>query len=228
MFPLWRLFRRAQAYLKSIVQGYSAMGTHDYDTTYANRQLSRSRSPLRRLMKGFYLRDLLREVRGPTIDFGCGAGQILARLPAGSLGLEVNATLVEALRSNGLQAQLYDPENDQLRFDSLPSGHFETFVMSHVLEHFDRAADGLRQILRACARLGVSRVVIVVPGEKGYAFDNTHRSFVNIEYLHRNQLLDCEGYRVSNMRYFPINREAVGKYFTFHELKIIYDKQLTE
>lgn len=204
------------------------MSTHDYDATYADRQLSRSRNPFRRLVKGFYLRDLMREVRGPTIDFGCGAGQILARLPAGSLGLEVNATLVEALRSSGLNAQLYDPASDRLRFEGLPSGHFQTFVMSHVLEHFDDAADGLRQILRACHRLKTSRVVIVVPGEKGYAFDKTHRSFVNYDYLQRHQLLDCEGYRVSTLRYFPINHEAVGKYFTFHELKVIYDIQQDE
>lgn len=201
------------------------MSTHDYDARYAERQLSRARNPLRRLIKGFYLRDLMREVRGPAIDFGCGAGQILARLPAGSVGLEVNATLVEALRDGGLNVQLYDPEADRLTFGALPAGQYQTFVMSHVLEHFDDAADGLRQILRACDRLGVSRAIIVVPGQKGYAFDDTHRSFVNEDYLHEHGLLECEGYRVSRMRYFPIDHAAVGKYFTFHELKIVYDKQ---
>lgn len=201
------------------------MSTHDYDAVYADRQLGRSRNPLRRLVKGFYLRDLMREVRGPAIDFGCGAGQILARLPAGSLGLEVNPTLVKALQASGLNAQLYDPEHDQLRFDGLDCGRFETFVMSHVLEHFDHAADALHKILQACARLGIARVIIVVPGEKGYLFDKTHRSFVNVEYLKQHHLLDSDGYRVSTMRYFPINREAVGQYFTFHELKVIYDKQ---
>ncbi|MBT9566873.1 MAG: methyltransferase domain-containing protein [Thiobacillus sp.] len=201
------------------------MSTHDYDATYAQRQLIRSRNPLRRLVKGFYLRDLCREVRGPAIDFGCGAGQLLARLPAGSLGLEVNATLVDTLRSRGLNVQLYEPELDQLRFSDLPSGQFETFIMSHVLEHFDHAAVRLRQILYACGRLNISRVIVVVPGAKGYAFDSTHRSFVTAAYLQRHRLLESEGYAVSTMRYYPINLEVVGKYFTFHELKIIYDKQ---
>lgn len=200
------------------------MSGADYDTAYAERQLSRSRHPIRRLIKGFYLRDLVREVSGPTIDFGCGAGQVLAQLPPGSLGLEVNATLVDALKSSGLNVRHYDPEHDRLNFAELETGHYETFVMSHVLEHFEDAADGVHQILRSCDRLGITRVIIVVPGEKGYAFDKTHRSFVNRDYLQRHDLLECEGYRVSKMRYFPIDREAIGKYFTFHELKVIYEK----
>lgn len=201
------------------------MSSTDYDETYAERQLSRSRNPLRCLIKGFYLRDLVREVHGPTIDFGCGAGQLLAKLPKGSLGLEVNASLVRELKSQGLNAQLYNPVQDQLCFTELISGQYQTFVMSHVLEHFEDAADGLHKILRACGRLDVSRVVIVVPGEKGYAFDNTHRSFVNRSYLQRHNLLNCDGYTVTKMRHFPINLEIIGTFFTFHELKIIYDRR---
>jgi SAM-dependent methyltransferase len=200
------------------------MSGTEYDEAYAERQLSRSRNPLRHLIKNFYLRDLMREICGPTIDFGCGAGQLLAKLPKGSLGLEVNATLVQELKSQGLNARLYDPIQDQLFFAELADGQYQTFVMSHVLEHFDDAVDGLHKILRACGRLGISRVIVVVPGERGYAFDNTHRSFVNRDYLIRHNLLDCEGYAVTNMRYFPINLEIIGAFFTFHELKIIYDR----
>lgn len=200
------------------------MSSTEYDETYAARQLSRSRNPFRRLIKGFYLRDVLRDIHGPTIDFGCGAGQLLNKLPAGSLGLEVNPLLVTQLKLRGLNVQRYDPGQDQLCFTELASGQFQTFVMSHVLEHFDDAADGLRKILRACGRLHITRVVIVVPGEKGYAFDDTHRSFVSRDYLKRHNLLDCEGYSVTKMRYFPINLEAIGRFFTFHELKLIYDK----
>ena len=68
----------------------------EFGSAYANEQLRRSRHPLRRLIKKFYLDRVLRELRGPTIDFGCGAGQLLARLPADSVGLEVNPHLVQA------------------------------------------------------------------------------------------------------------------------------------
>lgn len=200
------------------------MSSTGYDEAYAARQLSRSRSPLRRLIKGFYLRDVLSDIHGPTIDFGCGAGQLLNRLPAGSLGLEVNPSLVAQLKLQGLNVQRYDPGQDLLCFTELASDQYQTFVMSHVLEHFDDAAGGLRKILSACRRLHITRVVIVVPGEKGYAFDDTHRSFVNRDYLKHHNLLNCEGYSVTKMRYFPINLKVIGKFFTFHELKLIYDK----
>ncbi|MEO8407474.1 MAG: hypothetical protein ABI476_03505, partial [Oxalobacteraceae bacterium] len=75
-------------------------------------QLRRSRHPLRKSIKFFYLKNILRDVVGKTIDFGCGAGQLLTGLPAGSVGLEVNPHLVDALRKAGLNAQRYDPEDD--------------------------------------------------------------------------------------------------------------------
>jgi hypothetical protein len=200
------------------------MSTAEYDAAYAARQLSRRRSPLRRLIKGFYLRNLAKDVRGPAIDFGCGAGQLLEQLPSGSVGLEVNNVLVEVLQSQGLNVRLYQPERDQLLFNDMSVGAYQTFVMSHVLEHFEDAADGLNRIICACKRLGIRRVIVVVPGKKGYAFDKTHQSFVNRDYLIRHNLLDCHGYSVTSISYFPFNLEWIGTFLTFHELKIIYDR----
>jgi len=80
----------------------STTNDSDYGADYAEQQLSRSRHPLRRLIKGFYLRNLLSDVVGPTIDFGCGAGQILERLPEGSIGFEANNHLVSALNEKGM------------------------------------------------------------------------------------------------------------------------------
>ena len=67
-----------------------------FDAGYAGEQLRRSKQPLRKVVKGFYLRSVLSLLNGPTIDYGCGAGQLLALLPAGSLGLEVNPHLIAA------------------------------------------------------------------------------------------------------------------------------------
>lgn len=200
------------------------MSQFAYDSSYAERQLRRSRHPIRRFVKRFYLSNVLKDVHGPAIDFGCGAGQLLERLPVGSIGFEVNPDLVEALRDRGLDANQYDTATDQLCFSDVPEGRFTTFIMSHVLEHFDEAADGLRRILQSCERLGIKRVIVVVPGEKGYAFDATHKTFVNRAYLKENQLLHGAGYSVTSFSHFPVNWESVGNIFVFHELKIIYDR----
>lgn len=199
------------------------MSQAEYDPAYAERQLKRSQNPLRRLVKGFYLRNLLKDITGPTIDFGCGAGQLLERLPNGSVGLEVNEPLVSALRIRGLDARIYDPSNDQLLFKDLSAGQFTTLVMSHVLEHFSDAADGLGRVLDSSQRLGIKRVIIVVPGKKGYSFDDTHRTFVDRTYLNQTNMTRHAGFVASSFTHFPINKELIGTFFTFHELKIIFD-----
>ena len=197
--------------------------TEEFGLDYATEQMRRSRHPLRKAIKSFYLNNILRDIKGKTIDFGCGAGQLLARLPVGSVGLEVNIQLVLALRKAGLNSQKYDTE-DNFSFHDIPCEHYNTFVMAHVLEHFYDADQVLRKILRSCWRIGIERAIIVLPGAKGYQSDRTHKTFVNRDYLSRHRLLNCEGYALSDSRHFPVNIECIGNYFIFHELKLIYDR----
>ena len=98
------------------------------------------------------------------------------------------------------------------------------FVMAHVLEHIDDSAAALRQIFQSCARLGVERVIIIVPGAKGFDSDATHKTFVNRHYMQQHHLLNCEGYAMKSSGYFPGNWEWIGRYFVFHEFFIVYDK----
>ncbi|MFT7116026.1 MAG: hypothetical protein ACI9I0_001236 [Rhodoferax sp.] len=60
--------------------------------------MNRQQNPLRKLVKLFYVLRVLRHVQGPSLEAGCGAGQILARLPPGLAGMEVNSYLVADLR----------------------------------------------------------------------------------------------------------------------------------
>jgi len=176
-------------------------------------------------VKSFYLRNLLRYVDGPTIDFGCGAGQLLERLPPGSIGFEVNPALVRALQAAGLNAVHYDAAADRFSLGGLAEHRYSTFVMAHVLEHFADAAQVLRTLLRACRRLEVRRFVLVVPGWKGYLSDATHRTFVDWGYLQREGLLSCEGFELRCGCYFPLNCEAIGNYFVYHELMVVFQRQ---
>ena len=200
------------------------MSQVEYDFQYAARQLRRSRHPLRRVVKQFYLSEIVKDVLGPAIDFGCGAGQLLELLPAKSVGLEINPFLVQALREKGLNARHYNPDIDKLSFGELTENHFSTLIMSHVLEHFDDAADQLQCILNSCRRLGVRRVIVVVPGKKGYSYDSTHKTFIDRSYLEEHKLFHCCNYSIIKYGYFPMDWERLGDIFTFHEFKFIYDK----
>jgi SAM-dependent methyltransferase len=198
--------------------------TSEFNIDYATEQLRRSRHPLRRLIKGFYVRNILRDVTGSSIDFGCGAGQLLARLPAGSIGLDINPFLVESLRRTGLNVSHYDAERDGFLLAELSENRYSTFIMAHVLEHFTDAALILRTLLRSCRRLAIQRFILVLPGWKGFLSDDTHKTFVDRRYLQREGLLSCEGYALTRIRYFPIDHEAMGRYFVFHELIAVFDR----
>ena len=196
----------------------------EFGRNYAAEQLRRSRHPLRRLIKRLYLNNVLSDVSGPTIDFGCGAGQLLARLPAGSIGLEINPHLVEELRRTGLNARTYDPGVDQFALRDFSRDCYETLVISHVIEHLPDSAQTLRALWRACGRIGIRRIIVVVPGWKGFLLDKTHKNFVDQRYLEKHGLLSFEGYAVTKARYFPINVEGLGKVFAYHEFKIVYER----
>ena len=165
-----------------------------FDRLYAEEQIRRSLHPLRRLVKGFYLRETLREVQGPTVDFGCGAGQLLAQLPKESLGLEVNPHLITALRAQGLTVQESQGTMVDFELRSLLPKRFRSLVIAHVLEHLPDPAAALRVLLASCRRLGIERVAVIVPGEKGFASDPTHRTFIDSTSVTANLPERLEGF----------------------------------
>ncbi len=163
-------------------------------------------------------------VHGKAIDFGCGVGDLLKIMPSGSIGLEINKATVDYCRSIGLNVRYYDLVQDTYHFTFLEAGTFSTFIISHVLEHLDDADHVLRKILLSCARLGIKRVILVVPGEKGFAYDKTHRTFIDKSYLQNKNLGNVHGYAIAFMRHYPFNAAWVGKYFTHNELLVVFDK----
>lgn len=200
----------------------SKMAPNSYNREYADIQVRRSRNPIRRLVRSFYLRDIARFVKGPAIDVGCGAGDLLARLPAGSLGLEINPAAVEFCLSRGLEAEIYDPDKDGYRFDHVRPGWFNSMIFTHVLEHLENPAEVLEAVFRACRRLEIERVILTVPCRRGFYFDPTHRTFVDKAFLSEHGLLAHRYYKPLIMKYFPINVKWIGNYYTFHEFRVVF------
>ncbi len=196
--------------------------TSRYDAEYTRYQSERGM--VRRLVRHVYLRNTLRWVKGKTLDFGCGIGELLALLPHGSVGYEVNAASVRFCRERGLDVRLYRPEEDRYEFRDCRPGEFATFIMAHVLEHLEGAQDVLRRIAKACARLGIERMIIIVPGRKGFLHDPTHATFVDRGFLDRHGLAVLEGYHIIREAYFPIPWSWGGRVFTHHEMAVVYDR----
>lgn len=194
----------------------------EFGRDYAGCQIDRRQNPFRRLIKSFYVSRVLRNVNGLAIDLGCGAGQILERLPKGSVGIEVNPYLVEDLTRRGFSVIPAAKSEGGFNLQGLKPNEFGTLVLSHVLEHFDNADQVLRSLLHDCAELGILTVIIVVPGETGYRSDPTHKTFIDMDYLRAHEVVDCDGFQISHYSYFPGNIQFIGKLFIYHELMVVY------
>jgi len=205
----------------------SDIGAAEFDDEYAEEQLRRSRHPFRRFVKNFYLRNVLRDVRGATIDFGCGAGQLLAKLPPGSVGLELNPHLIKELIRAGFDVRQAAGAMTDFDLGQFEPGRYETLVISHVLEHFADPIAAVTRLLAAAERLRVGRIIVIVPGAKGFASDRTHLTFINRDYLESHfSRGGVATYRQTRLSYFPGPWEWVGKYFVFHEMKVVYDRSV--
>lgn len=193
-----------------------------YGEGYTRYQLERG--SVRKLVRRIYLDAAVRSLQGPTVDFGCGVGELLRRLPSGSLGLEINPVSVEHCRSRGLDALVYDGDTDNWSLGVLdPERRLQSLVVSHVLEHLERPMDKLTSLLRACGRLGISRALAIVPGRRGYESDDTHRTFIDEEMLADPRVVQGTGFALSHSRYFPGNARFLGDFFPYHELQVTFD-----
>jgi len=193
-----------------------------YDKNYTDYQLSRG--TFRAWVRDIYMRQAARLTQGITLDFGCGIGDLLSKLPLGSVGLEYNPTTVQYAKTRGLDVYLYDGFKDDWQLSSLPSHKkFQTLVISHVLEHFDRPFEILKDLLESVKTRGITRLIIIVPGIAGFKIDKTHRFFVDPTSL-ENFFSKQTEWQIESMRYFPLNSDLISKIFAHNELQVVVNR----
>jgi SAM-dependent methyltransferase len=196
---------------------------NEFDENYTAYQSERS--GIRRFVRRWYLHSAASQLHGPTLDFGCGTGELLARLPKGSKGVEYNQASVEYCRAKGLDVSWYDGSADDWSLSTLSAdSRFDSMVISHVLEHLDGPMNVLRRLLDAAGIRGVKRALVIVPGQAGFRIDSTHKTFVQWEML-RDAILSIEGWSVARKRYYPGDIRAIGQVFPHHELQVLIEKR---
>jgi SAM-dependent methyltransferase len=173
----------------------------------------------RKLVRRAYLNHARSLLKGPTLDFGCGVGELLERLPSGSAGVEYNHSSVEYCRARGLHVDWYDGYADDWSLASC-TGRFQSLIVSHVLEHFDEPMPILGKLIAAATGRGIERVLVIVPGRAGFRHDNTHRTFVDRPML-REELARHPAWHEAQAHYFPLPIESAGNWFTYNELHFL-------
>ncbi|MBU1109822.1 MAG: class I SAM-dependent methyltransferase [Candidatus Riflebacteria bacterium] len=194
----------------------------EYNENYAKYQSQKGW--LRWYLRTPYLNNVLKHVTGKTIDLGCGTGRLLSLLPAGSLGLDINPRSIEHCRKIGLDAQVYDAEDDHFALSIFKPGVFKTLTMIHVLEHLTNPVDVLNKLTATCNRLLIDRIIIKIPGKKGFQFDKTHKTFIDTDFIESNNLTCLNNFKLTESSYFPFNIKVLGNYFTHHELTLVYNR----
>jgi SAM-dependent methyltransferase len=153
------------------------------------------------------LRRLLGE--RPTLDVGCGIGRNLSHLPAGSAGVDHNATSVAKCREAGLTAYTVE---EFLARPAEPA--FDGLLAAHLVEHLPLGgADAVLRPYLPYLRPGAV-VVLICPQERGFASDPTHTVFTDQPAL--AALAGDLGLAVERQFSFPLPR-MTGKVFTYNE-----------
>ena len=109
-------------------------------------------------------------VNGKVLDVGCGLGLYLeSRKDA--IGVDINKYCVSHCQKLHLQAELM--ERDKLPFPN--NSRIGTVVLDNVLEHLEEP----QKLLSECTRVlpDDGRLIILVPGRKGYSRDADHKIF---------------------------------------------------
>jgi len=195
----------------------------DYGADYLCFQTSRSR--LRKWVRSFYITHAIRHCRGPTIDVGCGPGEILRRLPAGSVGLEVNPDAIRHCLAMGLQAEPFAGGDDGFLLHQMDGRNMHSLLCAHVLEHLPDPRAAAIAMLTAGTRLGLDSLVFIVPGRVGFRSDPTHRHFVDAAMFRSLQTEASGNYTLAALGYFPGNARWIGDVFIYHELMAVFHRR---
>jgi SAM-dependent methyltransferase len=149
---------------------------------------------------------LSRHLSGVVLDVGCGIGDFVAHRP-GTVGVDPNPHCVEFCCRRSLEVR--SMQDGKIPY---PDCSFDGAVLDNVLEHLVNPADTLAELHRVLR--DDARIVVGVPGRKGYAADPDHKIFYEERSL--ASLLEGAGFHVTKVIHMPLPIPALGRVLRQH------------
>jgi SAM-dependent methyltransferase len=141
---------------------------------------------------------IARRLSGRALDLGCGLGDMLV-YRTDTIGVDINPNTVAFCNARGVTAVVMVP--DQLPFDMAT---FDSVLMDNVLEHIAEPGPLLSEVHRVLRPGG--RLLVGVPGRRGWASDPDHKVFYD-----ENALRECvsaAGFTLTECFHTPLWRSS--------------------
>lgn len=173
------------------------------------------RSFLGKIYRNFYLYPKVnRYMHGKVLDVGCGIGDFL-EYRKNSAGLDINPHNVEFCKQKNLEAYLIEKEKFPF-----PDQSFDSVILDNVLEHLTNPQPTLSEIYRVLKQNG--RLVVAVPGKKGYQADSDHKIFYDEEKL--IQEVEKYQFKYKIAYHLPIKSDYLSQILKRYVIYALFDK----
>ena len=164
----------------------------------------------------FYFPKLSKYLEPPMLEIGCGIGGFLQyNKNQDIIGVDINPKLIQICINQGLNAKL-------MEIDSLPFNdeQFSSILIDNVLEHILDPSKLLKEVYRV-SKIN-AKIVISVPGLKGYEYDDDHKKFYDKKIL--NDTLHKFGYKFVKDFYTPFKSELLNRNMRQYCMHGVYKK----
>ncbi len=151
---------------------------------------------------------------GRVLDVGCGIGDFLRFMPS-AVGVDINPLVVEYCQQRGLTARLIDGMS--YPFDNMI---FDSAVLDNVLEHLYDPIPTIKEIYRLLKDGG--RLIVGVPGRKGFARDDDHEKFYDEFAL--IDLFVNNKFRVKEIFYTPFKSRCLDKHARMYCIYVVFER----
>jgi trans-aconitate methyltransferase len=175
-------------------------------------------------LKYFFYPKILREFpdEGAIVDLGCGCGEFLAYCKMkqrGARGIDSNTWFVDICSKRGLLAE----NGDIVTLAGQQPASFPNAICDNVLEHLtiEEIDAFFGRISTVLAERGL--LVCVVPEERGYKSDPTHKTFVTLDLI--SKLLVRRPLTIKKNYRHPFNMPFVGKMLYLNMRVVVLGKR---
>lgn len=158
---------------------------------------------------------LTKHITGKLIDVGAGLGDMCVYYK-NSVAADINKFSVENYKKRNLENILI--EDNKINYSD---GTFDTALMDNVLEHISNPNPLLLEIRRILKKDG--KLIIGVPGIKGYKSDFDHKVFYDEEKL--ENLLSSLKFETINKFYMPLKSNYLNQNLNLYCLYSISEKK---